>query len=86
MEQQSKSLFEKIADFKRFALTLFAFGVFFYLGAIIPYAGKTVTDLTFMINTSISFLAASILFFIQVKRYQLKLLEIEDGHDDFRKK
>ncbi|MGG1677504.1 YrhC family protein [Neobacillus sp. NRS-1170] len=86
MEQQTKRLFEKIADFKRFALTLFAFGVFFYLGAIIPYTEKTVTDLNIMINSAISFLAASILFFIQVKRYQIKLLEVEDGQDDFRKK
>ncbi|MEH7333983.1 YrhC family protein [Neobacillus drentensis] len=86
MEQQLKSLFEKIADFKRFALTLFAFGIFFYLGAIIPYAGKTVLDLNMMINTAISFLAASILFFLQVKIYQIKLLEMEDGYNDFKKK
>ncbi|MGG3469334.1 YrhC family protein [Neobacillus pocheonensis] len=86
MKQQSKILFEKMVDFRRFALTLFAFGVFFYLGSIIPYAGKSVMDLNMMILASMSFLAVSILFFIQVKQCQLKLIELEDGQDNFKEK
>lgn len=86
MKQQSKLLFEKLVDFRRFALTLFAFGVFFYLGAIIPFAGKTVMDLNIMILAAMSFLAVSILFFIQVKQCQMKLIEMEDGQDNFKDK
>lgn len=86
MKQQTKKLYEKMVDFKRFALTLFAFGVFFYFGVIIPSEMKSVMDTNIMILLSMSFLAVSILFFIQFKQCQMKLSEMEDGHDHSAKK
>jgi hypothetical protein len=80
MKQQSKNLYEKMVDFKRFALVLLAVGVFFYLGAILPTA-KSPVDLNMMILTSISFLAASLLFFTQFTKCRRKLLEIEEGQE-----
>jgi hypothetical protein len=80
MKQQSENLYEKMVDFKRFALILLAVGVFFYLGAIIP-TSKSPEDLNMMIFTSISFLAASILFFVQFKQCQRKLLDMEEGQE-----
>jgi YrhC-like protein len=77
MNQQSKNLYEKMVDFKRFALILLAVGVFFYLGAIIP-TSKSPEDLNMMIFTSISFLTVSILFFVRFKQCQRKLLDMED--------
>lgn len=86
MKQQSKSLYEKMVDFKRFGMVLLAIGVFFYLGVIIPSETKNVMDLNIMILSSMSFLAASILFFTRSKQCQLKLMEMEDGPDYFMKK
>ena len=80
MKYQSKNLYEKMVDFKRFALILLAVGVFFYLGAILPTA-KSPADLNKIIFTSISFLAASILFFVKSKQCQRKLLEMEDDQE-----
>lgn len=86
MEQQSKNLLEKMVDFKRFAIALLAVGVFFYLGVIIPSIPKTEMDVNIMMLSSMSFLAVSILFFIQSKQCQLKLLNMENGHDHSKKK
>ncbi|TDK61632.1 hypothetical protein E2K98_12120 [Bacillus salipaludis] len=81
MKIQTKYLFEKMVDFKRFATVLLAVGVFFYLGVIIPSGSKDPTDLNIMMLVSASFLAVSILFFAQSKIYKLKLMEIEDDHE-----
>ncbi|MGZ4160773.1 MAG: YrhC family protein [Neobacillus sp.] len=86
MKQQSKSLYEKMVDFKRFGMVLLAIGVFFYLGVIIPSETKSAMDLNIMILSSMSFLAASILFFTRSKQSQLMLMEMEDGPDYFMKK
>jgi hypothetical protein len=82
---EAKKLFEKMVDLKRFATILLAVGAFFYLGVIIP-SGKTEMDENIMIITSTSFLALSILFFIQSKQCQMKLSEMEDGQDFLMKK
>nr|WP_263325643.1 YrhC family protein [Neobacillus sp. Marseille-Q6967] len=81
MKQQSKTLHEKMVDFKRFAVVLLAVAVFFYLGVIIPSDTKSEMDINIMMVSSMSFLAISILFFIQSKQCQLKLNEIEEGND-----
>jgi hypothetical protein len=86
VEQPTKNLFEKMVDFKRFGMVLLAIGAFFYLGVIIPSETKTAMDLNIMILSSMSFLAASILFFTRSKQCQLKLMEMEDGQDNFLKK
>jgi NhaP-type Na+/H+ or K+/H+ antiporter len=86
LNQQSKDLYEKMVDFKRFATTLLAVSVFFYLGVIIPSETKTVMDLNIMMLSSMSFIAVSILFFIQSKQCELKLMDTEDGTNNHIKK
>ncbi|MDQ1144948.1 MAG: YrhC family protein [Bacillus sp. (in: firmicutes)] len=86
MKQQAKSLYEKMVDFKRFATILLAVGVFFYLGLIIPSDTKSEMDVNIMVLSSLSFLALSILFFIQSKQCQIKLSEMDEGQDYLMKK
>ena len=68
-------------DLKRFAVILLAAGVFFYLGVILPSDTKTKMDLNIMMIASTSFIAVSLLLFIQVKQCRAKLLELEDNED-----
>ncbi|TWE02479.1 YrhC-like protein [Neobacillus bataviensis] len=81
MKQQTKVLYEKMVDFKRFGTVLLAVGIFFYLGVIIPVEAKTELAQNLMVLSSTSFIALSILFFIQYKQCQLKLLEMDDKED-----
>jgi hypothetical protein len=81
VKQQTKVLHEKMVDFKRFGTVLLAVGIFFYLGVIIPVVTKTEFTLNLMVLSSTSFIAISILFFIQSKQCQLKLLEIDENED-----
>ncbi|MCQ6278187.1 YrhC family protein [Bacillus sp. EB600] len=81
MKNQAKLLSEKMIDLKRFAVILLAAGVFFYLGVIIPSDIKTTMDLNIMMIASTSFIAVSLLLFIQVKQCRAKLLELEDNED-----
>jgi len=81
VKQQTKVLYEKMVDFKRFGTVLLAVGIFFYLGVIIPVVTKTEFTLNLMVLASTSFIAISILFFIQSKQCQLKLLEIDENED-----
>jgi glucose uptake protein GlcU len=81
MKQQTKVLYDKMVDFKRFAVLLLAVGVFFYLGSIIPSETKTVTDINIMVFSSISFLLVAIIFFIQSKKCESKLNEMENGQN-----
>ncbi|MDR7000371.1 YrhC family protein [Neobacillus niacini] len=83
MKTQSKNLYEKMVDFKRFAIVLLAVGVFFYLGVIIPSGSKDPMDVNIMMLVSASFLAVSILFFSKSKLCKIKLLEMEDNHEHF---
>jgi hypothetical protein len=80
MKTQAKVLYEKMADYKRFATILLAIGVFFYLGVILP-TEKNTMDVNIMIVTSTSFIAASILFFIQSKHCSAKLTDLENGQN-----
>ncbi|WP_312473924.1 YrhC family protein [Neobacillus sp.] len=86
MKQQTKVLFEKMVDYKRFGTVLLAVGIVFFLGIIIPFEAKSEMDVNIMILSSMSFLAVSILLFIQSKQCQLKLLEMEVDEDFFMKK
>jgi len=81
VKQQTKVLYEKMVDFKRFGTVLLAVGIFFYLGVIIPVEAKTELAQNLMVLSSTSFIALSILFFIQYKQCQLKLLEMDDKED-----
>lgn len=82
MKDQTKILFEKMVDFKRFAVVLLTIAIFFYLGVIIPADIKSELDENIMMICSMSFLAVSILLFIESKKCQLKLMDIEDGSND----
>jgi hypothetical protein len=86
MKAQAKNLYEKMVDYKRFATVLLAVGAFFYLGVIIPNETKSAADLNIMILSSMSFIAVSILFFIQSKKCQIKLSEMEENQDVQMKK
>ncbi|MEH7253612.1 MULTISPECIES: YrhC family protein [Bacillaceae] len=79
MDKQTKNIYEKMVDFKQFAVVLLAVGVFFYLGVIIPTNSSTEMDVNIMMISSMSFLAVSILLFIQSKKCQLKLLDMENS-------
>ncbi|MEH7245520.1 YrhC family protein [Neobacillus niacini] len=79
MDKQTKSLKDKMIDFKQFAVVLLAVGVFFYLGVIIPSDAKTEMDINIMMISSSSFLAVSIFLFIQSKQCQLKLMDMENS-------
>ncbi|MDF2857278.1 MAG: putative rane protein [Neobacillus sp.] len=81
MKQHSKIIYDKMVDFKRLAVLLLAVGVFFYLGSIIPSETKTMMDLNIMVFSSISFLLVAIIFFIQSKKCQSKLNEMENGQN-----
>lgn len=70
-----KKLHEKMIDFKRFAVTLLCVGVFFYFGSIIPSEGKTMLDTYGMMGATVTFLAASIIFFIRSSKYKKILTE-----------
>ncbi|MFP7297544.1 YrhC family protein [Neobacillus niacini] len=80
MDKQTKSLYEKMVDLKQFAVVLLAVGVFFFLGVIIPFDSKSEMDVNIMMISSMSFLAVSILLFIQSKQCQLKLMDMEENH------
>ncbi|MEH7414045.1 YrhC family protein [Neobacillus drentensis] len=83
MKQQTRVLYEKMVDFKRFGTVLLAVGIFFYLGVIIPVEAKTELELNLMVLSSATFIAFSILFFIQAKQCQSKLLEMDDNEDSY---
>ncbi|WP_254842618.1 YrhC family protein [Bacillus sp. MRMR6] len=85
LEQRAKKLAEKMADFRRFAIILLAVGVFFYLGVIIP-SDKSEMDLNIMMMASMSLLAISIFLFIQAKKCQLKLMDMEEGNDQMNQR
>lgn len=81
MKQDSKALYDKMVDFKRFAVLLLAVGVFFYLGVIIPSDTKTGMDINIMVISSITFLVVAIIFFTKSKKYKSKLNEMENGQN-----
>jgi predicted MFS family arabinose efflux permease len=80
VDKQTKNIYEKMVDFRQFAVVLLAVGVFFFLGIIIPSDTKSEMDVNIMMIASMSFLAVSILLFIQSKQCQIKLMDMEDGN------
>jgi predicted MFS family arabinose efflux permease len=80
VDKQTKKIYEKMVDFRQFAVVLLAVGVFFFLGVIIPSDTKSEMDVNIMMIASMSFLAVSILLFIQSKQCQIKLMDMEDGN------
>lgn len=86
MKNQAKHLYEKMVDFKRFAVIALAAGVFFYLGVIIPAETKNAMDLNIMTISSLSFLALSIRLFFQSRKHRQKLMELDEGQEYLLKK
>lgn len=81
MKNEAKCLFEKMVDFKRFAIALLAVGSFFYLGLIIPDTANTMSELYTMAGSSAVFLTGSIYFFVLAKRCRTKLNETDEGQE-----
>ncbi|WP_110926961.1 YrhC family protein [Bacillus massiliglaciei] len=77
-EKKSAGLYAKMADFKNFAIILLCVGAFFYLGTIIPQAGKTEFSTYGYLSASLLFLTMSIGFFLQSARYKKILAELEE--------
>lgn len=86
MKNEAKRLFEKMVDFKRFAIALLAVGSFFYLGLIIPDTANTMLELYIMAGSSAVFLIGSIFFFALSKHCRTKLNEMDDGQEFLMKK
>ncbi|MDF2038710.1 YrhC family protein [Bacillus sp. CMF12] len=86
MKNEAKHLFEKMVDFKRFAISMLAVGSFFYIGLIIPDTANAVSDLYIMAGSSSAFLFGSILFFILSKRCRSKLNETDKGQEYLMRK
>ncbi|WP_257985195.1 YrhC family protein [Bacillus sp. T33-2] len=81
-----KQLYEKMIDFKQYAVVLLAVGAFFYLGTIIPSEIKAASDIYISAGASTGFLVLSILFFFLSKQCQSKLTETEEGQEYLMKK
>jgi hypothetical protein len=86
MKQNAKQLYEKMVDFRRFAVVLLAIGAYFYLGVVIPSETKLMKDLYIMMAASSAFLAGSVLFFHFSNQCQTKLMEMEEGREYLMKK
>lgn len=86
MNKNAKQVYEKMVDFKNYAITLLAVGAFFYLGVIIPSGANTLMNKYIMIMASVLFLAASILCFAQSRKAKQKLMEMDDGEQYLMKK
>jgi hypothetical protein len=86
MKNQAKALFDKMTDFKRFAITLLAVGSFLYLGLIIPSAVKSDRSLNIIILSSLVFLTLSVFFFIQSSICRERLLEMEEADEYLTRK
>jgi hypothetical protein len=81
MNQSAKQLYEKMVDYKRFAVILLAVGVFLYLGVVLPTGTKAVMELNIMMCASSILLAGSIFFFSYSKAYKTKLLDIDEDEE-----
>ncbi|KON86958.1 hypothetical protein AF332_09155 [Sporosarcina globispora] len=86
MKNEAKRIFEKMVDFKRFAISLLAVGSFFYIGLIIPDTANTVSDLYIMAGSSLVFLIGSIYYFMLSKRCRNKLNETDEGQEYLMRK
>ncbi|MDP4162903.1 MAG: YrhC family protein [Bacillota bacterium] len=86
MKSQAKVIYEKMVDFKRFAIILLATGSFLYLGILIPSDSQTHLNTTGLMIFSLALLAASAIFFLRSKKCQSMLLETEDGEEYLSKK
>jgi hypothetical protein len=77
----ARHLYEKMVDYKQFAIVMLTVGIFFYLGTILPTESKVTTDIYIAAGASTGFLAGSILFFSIAKRYRNQLNESEEGQE-----
>ncbi|MFD1736670.1 YrhC family protein [Bacillus salitolerans] len=79
MNQQLKTIQDKIVDYTRFAMVLLAVSVFMFIGVIVPSEGKQEIQTYTMMVSTIIFLAAALFFFQKVIGYKRQLAEMEDG-------
>jgi len=86
MNKEVKGLFEKMIDYKRFATVLLAFGVFFFLGVVIPIDVKTSMEVNLMIIGCSAFLAGSVFFYTISKQCEMKLLDMEEDPENINRK
>ncbi|MDE3839695.1 hypothetical protein C0966_10030 [Bacillus methanolicus] len=86
MNHNAKQLYEKMVDFRRFAVVLLAVGAYFYLGVVIPSETKVMKDLYMMMAATSGSLAGSVLFFIFSNQCQTRLMEMEEGREYLMKK
>ncbi|MGE6259492.1 YrhC family protein [Heyndrickxia sporothermodurans] len=83
---KAKILYEKMNDYKRFAVISLALSAFLYLGFVIPMDGRTINKTyTLMIGT-VLLLAISVRFFIIANRCRKILLDSEEGQKYLTKK
>lgn len=76
-----KKMYEKMVDYRQFAIVLLAVGTLLYLGTIIPSTNIAISFLPIFLVLSIAFLAGSIFFFFRAKQCRRKLLESEEGRE-----
>ncbi|WP_321172042.1 YrhC family protein [Mesobacillus boroniphilus] len=86
IDLDAKQLYDKMLDFKQYAIVLLAVGVFFYLGTIIPSETKVMTDIYIATGASVSFLAGSVSFFSISNKLRNQLIETEEGQELLMKK
>jgi hypothetical protein len=86
LKTHAKQLYQKMVDYKRFAIALLAVGAFFYLGVIIPQEAKEAFSLNIMAAASMVFLLGSIYFFSVSKKLRSRLSEMDEGEDFLMKK
>lgn len=66
-----------VADYSRFAFTLLAVSVFFYLGVVIPKDGKGIIQTDIMMGATGLFLIIAFVFFRKAIKYKRILQELE---------
>lgn len=86
MNSQTKVLYEKMVDFKRFAIVLLATGSFLYIGMLLPSDRQTEMNTTILMVFSLILLIASTVFFFRSKQCRSMLLETEEGEEYLSKK
>ncbi|MDN4526301.1 YrhC family protein [Fictibacillus fluitans] len=72
-----QDLKQKIQDYQHYGIVLLGLSSFMYLGTVIPFAGKDVTDEIVCGTTSLTGLGFTTLMYYQAKRLKKQLQDIE---------
>lgn len=76
-----KKIYEKMIDYRQFAIVLLAVGTILYLGTIIPTTNIGISYIPIFLVLSAAFLGGAIFFFYRAKQCKRQLLESEEGQD-----